>query len=578
VDRSAQFKAAFDRILVRACSLTLVLLLLSCCSAWQTFGAEAPTLDYLFPAGLALGTTNSITIGGKYDPWPPQVWTDCSGMRFEPQTNKGIFKVTAEPDAPIGPHLVRIFNGEGSSAPRIFLIGELPEISETETNDGWFQSQSISSLPVTINGRLEKSGDVDSFSVSLEAGKWVVASVDAFALGSPVDPHLALLNEHGVRVAFNSDRAQSFDPFLAWKVEKSGKYILQIAGFVQPPASDIRLAGSPASVYRLTIGQEPVINAVFPLAVRSAGENSLQLSGWNLEENPTNPVSGFTVSATNQGQTLVVPRSRGALRVITDNLPSLLEREPNNSSTNAQDVTWPLTIHGRIDPAGDEDRFQFKAAKEQKLEFRLHSGDLGFPLDATLRIEDTAGKQLTRDDDSGRSFDPLLNWKCPSNGVYVAVISDLYHRGGPDYAYTLNVQEPIADFSVSADTASVRLEIGKTNEVKFAVTRMNAHTNALSAVALDLPQGVIADEAVIKSKDNEGKISLVASAAAKPFNGEFRIRITDKANTNLSHFAQFDLGPKEARFGQMLIPQTERLWLTVVTNSPAPDKEKAKAK
>src|SRR5947208_548355 len=72
--------------------------------------AETPSLDYLFPAGGRQGTTNTIAIGGKYDPWPAKVWIDCPGVQFDPQTNKGAFKVSIGTNAPEGPHLVRLFN------------------------------------------------------------------------------------------------------------------------------------------------------------------------------------------------------------------------------------------------------------------------------------------------------------------------------------------------------------------------------------------------------------------------------------------------------------------------------------
>jgi len=132
---------------------------------------EVPTLDYLLPAGARRGTTNSITIGGKFDPWPPKIWIDAPGVRFEPQTNKGSFKVIIDPETKAGTHLVRIFNDDGASAARWFVVGTEREISEVETNDGWRQAQRIDGIPVTMNGRLDKSGDVDSFAVQLKAGR-----------------------------------------------------------------------------------------------------------------------------------------------------------------------------------------------------------------------------------------------------------------------------------------------------------------------------------------------------------------------------------------------------------------------
>ncbi|HMC28080.1 MAG TPA: PPC domain-containing protein [Verrucomicrobiae bacterium] len=539
--------------------------------------AEVPTLDYLFPAGGQRGTTNSLTIGGKFDPWPLKVWIDSPGLRFEPQTNKGSLKVIIEPEAKVGAHLVRIFNDDGASAPRWFVVGMERKISEIETNDSWTQAQRIEALPITINGRLEKSGDVDSFAVQLAAGKWMIATMDAYAIGSPIDPNLSLLDDHGMRVAFNSDSVQSLDPLLAYKVEKSGTYILQVNAFAHPPASEVRFAGSAASVYRLSVGQGPVARSFFPVSIRQGSQATINIEGWNVD--PGSSEATWQVDSEQSAGVpfLPVPLSGGKLHLAINDLPHEAEREPNNSNADAQPLHWPGTIDGRIDPAGDEDRFRLSVKKNEKIEFRLRSASLGLPLDAFLRIDDSNGKQVARDDDSGEASDPLLNWTAPSNGTYIVVIADLFRRGGRDYGYALEMRAPVADFKVTVDSSAFRIEPGKTNEIKLAINRTAAHTNKLTATIGGLPEGVTAETAKIGAKDKEAKIRLIAAPEARPFSAPIQILITDLANRNLRRKAVFDLGAKEGRFGEMLINLTDQLWLTVTTNSPPPA-EKPKPK
>src|SRR4029079_19160371 len=115
-------------------------------------------------------------------------------------------------NAPLGPHLLRVYNQSGASLPRVFLISEKKDAEEKEPNDSVKQAQPIEKLPTTILGRLEKGGDVDSFSVHIEAGKWLVAQLDAYWLGSPLDGLLNLVNEQGLRLAFNHDSAKNIDP------------------------------------------------------------------------------------------------------------------------------------------------------------------------------------------------------------------------------------------------------------------------------------------------------------------------------------------------------------------------------
>src|SRR4051812_29424531 len=83
-------------------------------------GAAEPTLKQLYPLGGQRGTTVAVTATGAAEPWPPQVWTDTPGLAIRAEKEKGKLTVEIAPDAPVGPHLVRLFNAQGASAPRLF--------------------------------------------------------------------------------------------------------------------------------------------------------------------------------------------------------------------------------------------------------------------------------------------------------------------------------------------------------------------------------------------------------------------------------------------------------------------------
>lgn len=171
-------------------------------------------LDTLFPAAVQLGTTHAVVAVGKAEPWPPKVWVDAPGIRFEPTTNSGTFSVVIAPDAQVGPHLVRVFNDDGASAPRFLVVTRAPQTAEVEPDDDFTKPQPIATLPSSINGRLEKSGDVDSFAVELTAGQTLVASVEAYTLMSPLDAVLRLIDARGVVLAMEHDDGRTFDPLL----------------------------------------------------------------------------------------------------------------------------------------------------------------------------------------------------------------------------------------------------------------------------------------------------------------------------------------------------------------------------
>ena len=50
-----------------------------------------------------------------------------------------------------------------------------------------------------------------------------------------------------------------------------------------------------------------------------------------------------------------------------DTLPECLEQEPNNEPDEAQQVTLPIIINGRIDPPGDWDVFRFDGHAGQEI-------------------------------------------------------------------------------------------------------------------------------------------------------------------------------------------------------------------
>ena len=87
----------------------------------MTFGglrAAVPVLDQIFPAAIQIGTTQSVTLVGKFDPWPTRLDLDIPGVTWEPTPNNGVIRVRVAPDAPVGPRVIRAFSPEGVSEPR----------------------------------------------------------------------------------------------------------------------------------------------------------------------------------------------------------------------------------------------------------------------------------------------------------------------------------------------------------------------------------------------------------------------------------------------------------------------------
>ena len=212
--------------------------------------ADGPTLEVIYPPGAEVGSTNTVTLSGKFEPWPPKVWVSAQGLTFEAQTNKGKFLVAISTNAETGPRLVRLYNDEGASEPRFFVVGATQELKDFEPNDHFARAQAVHDLPVTINGRLEKGGDADSFAVSLRAGQSLDARVDSHTLMSKLDAVLRFVTTNGQQLAWNHDFA-TFDPRIIWTATNDQTIVVQIYGFPYPSTAAVKLYGSESAIYRL---------------------------------------------------------------------------------------------------------------------------------------------------------------------------------------------------------------------------------------------------------------------------------------------------------------------------------------
>lgn len=530
--------------------------------------AAVPAPDSLFPSGGRLGATVTVNAGGKLDGWPVGVWTDHAGLIFKPATNSGAFSVSIGKDVPLGPHQVRFYNGDGAAEPRTFVVGTREEILEVEPNDDFRKAQRLDKPAVVINGRLEKAGDVDSYSISAEQGKWIVAAVDCYALGSSVDPVLQLLDERGVRVAFNHD-THNLDALVVWQAPRAGTYTVQVFGFAHPPASDIAAKGNAAYVYRLTVTTGPFARFAFPAGVKRGTKSPVSLLGWNLDKaGGTQMVDATHATAADQLLFLTTAPTGDPLWLDLGDASELTEVEPNDTPATAQPVVFPATLNGRIGKPGDVDRFAFPAKRNERYNFQVRAAALHSPLAARLRVEDTNGVQLVQQE-GGDGNDPKLGWNAPADGTFVVAISDMYGNGGWDHIYRIEHVAPPPNFTATIPTHAFFVENGKTNEIKVTVARNEGFKEKLVLSVKGLPDGVTASIPEVTDKGGEVKLLLIATADARAASVPIEILLSaPEVRPPLSRAATFSLRGGETR-GDRLINDGHVAWLTVA-NKPAP--------
>ena len=542
--------------------------------------AAVPVLDHVFPAAIQIGTTQLVTLVGKFDPWPTRLDLDIPGVSWEPTTNSGVIRVRVAPEAPAGPRVIRAFSPEGVSEPRFLILSQRLQQAEVEPNDAVPSAQVLAGLPAEVNGRLEKNGDVDSYSVDLRAGQTLMARLEAYTLQSPLDPVLKLLDARGVQVAWNHDEVRSLDPILAWRVETSGTYVLQVFGFAYPADSDLRFSGSPKGVYRLHVSTDPVARHAWPLGVSRAVDTRVSWGDWGVSSVSSEAIE-VLASAIAPGaisHSLRIPHREVPLELSVGEGKEWVESEPNDAATTAQALGIPSAVSSDLDRPGDEDRYRLSCQKGEPLRLEVQAAGLGFPLDAWLRIEDASGKELARNDDTGGS-DPVLDWTSPETAEYRVVVGNLLQRGGRDQRYRLSIQRPKPLWSASMAEAAWSLEPGKTNESKVTLTRRYGADQRLTVSVRGLPSGVRVDPVEVSEKANAATLRWIAATNAAPFSGPVSIDVSSSspAAVQEARFSLVSAGENNGvpqGFRRLVVESISRLWLTVLRAPSVPADKK----
>lgn len=559
-------------------------LLLAGMLAGGALSAAVPTIEHFHPIAMQLGTTGVVSLVGKADPWPVKVWSDHPGLRFSATTNQGECRVTIDPAVGAGPHWVRVYRQDGASRPRCFVVDASPQTLEVEPNDRWAGAQAVASLPAAINGRLEKSGDIDSFAVSLAQGQTLVAAVQAYVLESPFDAVLRVVDARGVQQAWNHD-AGTLDPFLAFTAPAAGGYVVQVMGFPYPATSEIRFHGSEKCVYRLQLWGGPYVRNTVPLGVGREGlagtrRGRWRLEGWNFPSG-TGVERELSVPDGSEEETfarVAIPGFEGEVKMPRGQGVESVEAEPNGRAAEANPIVVPGGVTGCLSAASDEDRFRFQARKGQRIQWTVQSAELGFPVDAWIKIENSNGVQVARSE-GGNGRDPELSWSPGADGEFQIAIGSLVHRGGNNHWYRIGSRLLVPDFGASVAADSYTFRAGTTNEVKVTVRRLEGYTNRLTLAAEGWPESVVAGPVEVPAQGGEVAVKAVVATNAPAFQGSFRLRISagpgDGRSASAVRFAKFAMVSASENNGvpggyrDLLMPSVEALWLTVLPVEPA---------
>lgn len=508
-----------------------------------------PTLTGVFPQGGQQGRSVEVTITGTNLGKATAVWFSGSGITAEIKEKTGqaavlfngagvsgrvptdaqlVASLTIAADAPLGIQQIRVVTPYGVSNAGSFVVGNLREIVEVETEESSLETDWLA-LPLTINGTIISIDDEDSFTFQLKKDARLICEVTAQRIGSLLDSYLILRDANGTKVA-DSGLGDGLDAVLDYTVLETGKYTLHIR--------DIRYKGGDGYGYRLSIGELPYLETIFPLGGRRGTENTIAVTGANLETVKSIQVSiGAETSTGEQSLRVQTPSglATNARPFTIGNWTEMVEVEPNNSLGNATAVTTPITLNGKIDKSGDVDWFSFEVEKPQLLVFEVEALKLSSKLDALLTLygpgkpmgtsvdmawSDDKEQVLMVNDDATTGADARIDWNFEKPGEYSVAIRDLNNQGGGTYPYRLNIRplEPDCELKVIVlDNRNIpspmdnpRVNRGSSVTMQVDVVRLDQFKGPIRLLCPDLPKTYDVSSTIIGAGQNRALLTITA--------------------------------------------------------------------
>jgi hypothetical protein len=402
------------------------------------------------------------------------------------------FLVEPTADLAVGVYPIRVVTGDGISNVQLFTVGAFPEFTEDEsrpgalpnTNDTMETAQPLPPVPFTLNGTL-RGPERDMFRLSAKAGEKRVIEVEARRCGSAIDPMLEVLDARGKVIARNEDAPLlGLDARVEVAFPRDGDYYVVVR--------DSRFSLQTANFYRLKVGSYPYPREVFPLGGRRGELVETSLGPEKIKVDLRN-------ASANARQVFVnVPGSP------TLPVPFAVGDDPEvNAPVGDAPISLPVTINARLADAGQVDRYTLLVPPSRALTFRIQARELGTSkLMAVITVRDEKGNVLGRSGDeplaedlynvnqSRTAGDPMLWLQAPAGVNQVTVtVEDLALRGGPNYAYRLNVQPMAQDFRVTLNAPFVNVPAGGSVAVPVTVQRQGFEDDIQLRVA-NAPKGL----------------------------------------------------------------------------------------
>jgi hypothetical protein len=446
-------------------------------------------------------------------------------------------EVTLAPGAATGSRELRVKSPAGLSNPVVFCVGPLPESTDpvvtatasparpnaNAANRPATQKTSVKTitLPALINGQI-LPGEVDRFGFVARKGQRMTIMMAARALLPYLadavpgwfQPAVTLLDKGGREIAYADDFRFHPDPSLVCEIPADGEYVLEIKDAIYRGREDF--------VYRIAVGELPFVTAIFPLGGRTGDELTVSTTGWNL------PVNELKIETSGRGRGIFELAVRGGqslsnpVRFAIDERPCVVEVESNNTFAEAQTVTLPIAIDGRVGSAGDVDVYGFNVSAASTVVAELLGRRLNSPVDSIVEVFDGTGRRMAMNDDfedksAGlltHHADSRLEVTLPTAGVYFVRVTDAQRHGGSEFGYRLRLGTREPDFALRIVPATINLRAGSSVTLTAYALRRDGFTGEIALGLKDAPKGYYLSGNRIPANQESVRLTLTAPALA----------------------------------------------------------------
>lgn len=497
-----------------------------------------PQVVSIFPIGGQQASSFDVEIRGQSLEGAYAVWFDCEALKGEVKKIEELDLDEAKPEEPkdkimrrghrvlvgvrvdssakLGAHTLRLVSLRGISNSLTLRVYSDPVIAETVTPHHLpGEAMPVPSFPVVVNGKISRLGEVDFYAFDALRDQELLFEV--FSGSGVLDPHLTLYEPAGSwfdshrpnRLAFDDDstvqKKKTTNPRLTYRFTKRGRHIVGVGSFDGRGGPDYAYQLRVVSLTSISSGSEkgftPALAHGEPQdwRERDFGRNidSERLQTiWSRtvrvsNEDKAMPVKGTAASLASNGGT-----DAGSLAIVDLSTParvldSVVEKEPNDTPSQALEIIVPTVIGGAIQRPGDVDFFRVKVKSGDQLAFEIETPDTVPPnFNPRLAISDADGQEVLTN--IHRTIQSKTIYPFEQGGEYSLQVRDLTSRyGAPNFTYRVLVRPQIAHVGeIKVNEDRINLIRGEAKKLTVITEQEEGFDGEIALMIENLPQGV----------------------------------------------------------------------------------------